>query len=56
MAVNQNGPSKPLVTSQSFVIKLPFGVPGEPSEPEVNEIGTDFVTLSWTKPASDGGK
>ncbi len=55
LAVNQNGVSEPLSTSQSFLIKLPFGVPDAPGEPEVNEIGNNFVTLNWTKPASDGG-
>ncbi|CAF0846330.1 unnamed protein product [Brachionus calyciflorus] len=55
LAVNQNGTSKPLVTTQSFVIKLPFGVPEAPSEPEINEIGNDFVTLTWNKPTSDNG-
>jgi hypothetical protein len=55
LAVNQNGASEPLTTSQSFVIKLPFGAPDAPGEPEVNEIGNNFVTLNWTKPASDNG-
>ena len=56
IAVNQNGASKPLVTSQSFVIKLPFGVPNAPGEPEINEIGNDFVSLSWSKPGDNGGE
>lgn len=55
LAVNQNGASEPLTTTQSFVIKLPFGKPDAPGEPEVNEIGNNFVTLTWTRPASDGG-
>jgi hypothetical protein len=55
LAVNQNGASEPLSTSQTFLIKLPFGVPDAPGEPEVHEIGSNFVTLTWTKPASDGG-
>ena len=55
LAVNQNGASEPLSTTQSFVIKLPFGVPDAPGEPEVNEIGNNFVTITWAKPASDGG-
>lgn len=54
-ACNANGVSRPLTTSMSVTIKLPFGVPDAPGEPEVNEIGTNFVTLTWTKPISDGG-
>lgn len=29
--------------------------PGPPSMPEVEEVGSDFVNLSWNKPADDGG-
>lgn len=29
--------------------------PGSPSMPEVEEVGSDFVNLSWNKPADDGG-
>jgi hypothetical protein len=54
-AVNVNGISRPLTTSTSFTIKLPFGVPDAPGEPDVHEIGTNFVTLSWQKPVHDGG-
>lgn len=43
-----------MVTQSTTFIKLPFGVPGAPEEPKVNEIGTNFVTLSWNKPHSDG--
>ena len=56
MAVNHTGISEPLVTTQSFVAKFPFGVPGAPGEPDVLEVGSNFVSLSWTKPNSDGGK
>lgn len=29
--------------------------PGSPGMPEVEEVGSDFVNLSWEKPANDGG-
>ena len=29
--------------------------PGSPGEPDVEEIGGDFVSLKWEKPRSDGG-
>ena len=55
IAVNANGISEPLVTSTSIVAKLSFGVPEAPGEPELNEVGANFVTLTWSKPNSDGG-
>ncbi len=53
MAVNQNGVSSPLATDHSVVAKLPFGVPGAPGVPDVQEIGSDFVSLHWTKPVTE---
>ena len=29
--------------------------PGSPGEPGVEEVGSDFVSLTWDKPRSDGG-
>lgn len=29
--------------------------PGSPGEPNVEEVGGDFVSLTWSKPTSDGG-
>ena len=29
--------------------------PGSPGEPNVMEVGGDFVSLSWEKPKTDGG-
>ena len=29
--------------------------PGPPGEPQVEEIGSDFVSLTWSKPTDDGG-
>ena len=55
-AVNHNGAGEPLAADASCVIKLPFGAPSAPQEPDVNDIGANFVTLSWAKPSSDGGK
>ena len=54
MAVNSNGISEPLITERSTVVKLPFDVPSAPGVPEVQEIGSNFVTLSWSKASSEG--
>ena len=29
--------------------------PDSPGEPNVDEVGGDFVSLTWEKPRSDGG-
>jgi len=53
MAVNQFGHSTPLNTETNVVAKLPYGVPSAPGVPDVQEIGSDFVSLHWTKPVSE---
>jgi hypothetical protein len=54
-AVNANGTGEWLVTPTSIVAKMPFGTPDAPGEPKAEEVGGDFVTLTWPKPRSDGG-
>uniref|UniRef100_A0A1I8H545 TITIN protein n=1 Tax=Macrostomum lignano TaxID=282301 RepID=A0A1I8H545_9PLAT len=54
-AVNENGSSEPLETTEPIVAKMPFDKPQAPGEPEAEEVGADFVSLSWSRPVSDGG-
>ncbi|KAK6747288.1 hypothetical protein RB195_000476 [Necator americanus] len=54
-AVNENGQGAPLVGENPVVTRLPFDPPGPPLDLEVTEIGGDFVSLTWHRPASDGG-
>uniref|UniRef100_A0A1I7XS04 non-specific serine/threonine protein kinase n=1 Tax=Heterorhabditis bacteriophora TaxID=37862 RepID=A0A1I7XS04_HETBA len=54
-AVNENGQGVPLVGENSVVTRLPFDPPSAPVDPEISEIGTDFVSLTWHRPISDGG-
>ncbi|ESO91797.1 hypothetical protein LOTGIDRAFT_121777 [Lottia gigantea] len=54
-AVNIHGNSEPLEAESAIVAKMPFDSPGSPGVPEVTEVGGDFVSLTWSKPASDGG-
>lgn len=54
-AVNKQGTSDPLTTSQSVEAKNPFDEPSEPGTPEVIDYDEDFVELKWTPPAEDGG-
>ncbi|KAK0400071.1 hypothetical protein QR680_003339 [Steinernema hermaphroditum] len=54
-ACNENGQGAPLTSEHSIIAKLPFDPPGPPSQPTVNNIGPDYVTLTWLRPQSDGG-
>ncbi|XP_067934437.1 twitchin-like [Watersipora subatra] len=54
-AANANGVGPFLETAHPIIAKLPYDTPGAPGIPEVEEVGNDFVNLSWEKPADDGG-
>lgn len=54
-AVNKQGKSEPLSTTQSIEAKNPFDEPTKPGRPEIKDYDTDFVELEWKKPESDGG-
>ncbi|ESO03551.1 hypothetical protein HELRODRAFT_191869 [Helobdella robusta] len=56
MAVNENGESDPLVTTEPIVAKYPFNVPGKPGAPEAVGTTEDSITLSWEPPFKDGGR
>ncbi|XP_014665457.1 PREDICTED: twitchin-like isoform X3 [Priapulus caudatus] len=55
MAVNENGDSEPLYADGPVTIRLPFDPPGPPGVPEIQQVGGDFVSLTWDKPSDDGG-
>jgi len=46
-----SGSNRPIILSSPFVLDTP----GSPSAPLVEEVGSDFVHLSWDRPSSDGG-
>ncbi|VDQ00138.1 unnamed protein product [Trichobilharzia regenti] len=54
-AVNDCGQSDWLQVPNEVIAKYPFDKPGKPGQLTANEVGGDFVNLSWTRPASDGG-
>ncbi|PAV56317.1 hypothetical protein WR25_15732 isoform E [Diploscapter pachys] len=54
-AANENGVGAPLVGDNPIVARLPFDPPSAPQGLEIQEVGGDFVTLFWHRPASDGG-
>ncbi|XP_021346443.1 twitchin-like isoform X8 [Mizuhopecten yessoensis] len=56
MAENEHGVSEPLETATSVIAQHPYTAPDSPGKPTVEDVDEDSVTLSWTKPKSDGGK
>ncbi|XP_049301026.1 twitchin isoform X7 [Anopheles funestus] len=54
-AVNKQGESTPLVTSQPITAKDPYNKPDKPGKPLVVDWSDDHVDLEWTIPKKDGG-
>jgi len=54
-AANANGTGDWLQGDSPIIAKMPFDPPGPPGEPQAQEVGADFVSLSWDRPKSDGG-
>ena len=55
MAENQYGTSDPATTAEPIKARYPFDVPGAPGTPRGVETTEDSITITWTKPRSDGG-
>ncbi|KPU74929.1 uncharacterized protein Dana_GF19006, isoform G [Drosophila ananassae] len=54
-AVNKQGQSQPLVTSQLITAKDPYSHPDKPGQPIAVDWGKDYVQLEWTAPKKDNG-
>ena len=54
-AENEIGLGDPLIVSETVVAKPPFDPPGAPMMPEVGNITTSSVDISWKAPSVDGG-
>ncbi|XGW29138.1 hypothetical protein V3C99_008720 [Haemonchus contortus] len=54
-AVNKEGVSDPLATTQETKAKNPYDAPGKPHTPEITDWDADRVSLEWQPPDSDGG-
>ncbi|CAH8526186.1 unnamed protein product [Heterobilharzia americana] len=54
-AVNDCGQGDWLQVPNEVIAKYPFDKPGKPGQLIANEVGGDFVNLSWTRPSTDGG-
>jgi len=55
LAENEAGISKPSDTTGVFVAKEPYGKPGKPGTPTVNEITKGAAIVEWAAPDHDGG-
>ncbi|CAH8634151.1 unnamed protein product [Dicrocoelium dendriticum] len=53
--VNDCGQGDWIELPEPLIARYPFDKPGKPGELTCNEVGSDFVNLSWTRPSSDGG-
>ncbi|CAH8497134.1 unnamed protein product [Schistosoma turkestanicum] len=54
-AVNDCGQGEWLQVPNEVIAKYPFDKPGKPGDLTANEVGGDFVNLTWTRPSTDGG-
>ncbi|XP_065089533.1 twitchin isoform X14 [Ochlerotatus camptorhynchus] len=54
-AVNKQGESIPLSTSQPITAKDPYTKPDKPGKPVVVDWGDHYVNLEWSIPKKDGG-
>lgn len=55
-AVNKEGESEPLETTDSILAKNPYDEPGKPGTPEIDDYDNKMVKLKWEPPKSDGGR
>lgn len=55
-AVNKEGESEPLETTDAILAKNPYDEPKRPKKPEIDDYDNTSATLKWEKPESDGGR
>nr|XP_006823012.1 PREDICTED: titin-like [Saccoglossus kowalevskii] len=55
MAENKAGVGKPSQPSDYVIAKLPYDVPSSPGLPNIDCVTGKTMTLTWSKPSSDGG-
>jgi len=54
-AVNKDGDSPDLETTEFITAKNPYDAPSQPKKPTVKDWGLTWAELSWKEPESDGG-
>lgn len=55
-AVNKEGESDPLETTDAILAKNPYDEPAKPGKPDIFDYDNVSATLQWEKPANDGGR
>jgi predicted phage tail protein len=55
-AVNKEGESEPLESTEPVVAKNPYTVPNPPQNVEIEDWDNVSVSLRWQTPSSDGGR
>ncbi|XP_055385446.1 twitchin isoform X34 [Condylostylus longicornis] len=55
-AVNKEGESEPLETTDPILCKNPYDEPKAPGKPIIDDYDNKSVTLKWERPESDGGR
>lgn len=54
-AINDEGESEPLVTTDSIIAKDPYELSDKPGKPDIVDWDEKKVDLKWKPPADDGG-
>jgi len=55
-AVNKEGQSEPVLTTDPILAENPYRPPGPPGEPKIVDFDNKSVTLRWSKPKDTGGR
>lgn len=55
-AVNKEGESEPLETTDAITAKNPYDEPKKPGRPDIYDYDNVSASLKWEPPASDGGR
>lgn len=55
-AINKEGESEPLETTEPIEAKNPYDPPSPPGKPEIDDYDNKSVSLKWKRPPSDGGR
>ncbi|XP_074598807.1 projectin protein bent isoform X2 [Brevipalpus obovatus] len=55
-AINKEGVSDPLETTDIITAKNPYDEPSKPGKPEIVDYDNTKVDLKWTTPEKDGGR
>jgi len=55
-AINKEGQSEPILTTDPILAENPYRPPGPPGEPKIVDFDNKSVTLRWSKPKDTGGR